>query len=231
MIARFTMGAAALIITTFSLAVDEVSEEALPTGYPVTRYSAIWENSPFTREVIRPAKTTSASAFGKNMVLRGLLIDSQEGPIAYVRDNKENQILRITSAGSSRGFPYTLVSADKQANPKDTVVVITDGKEEAEIGYEENALTAAIRAPQQQVRTDPKQQQAGGNAAARVREQQLRNQEAAKRAQQNKTTPPASIRQTSSTSNPPKPEIKDSFEALDDVPKRRSVPLPKGSGD
>jgi len=226
MIARFTIGAAALVITTFSLAVEDVTEDALPTGYPVTRYSTIWENSPFTREVIRPVKTTIASTFGKNMVLRGLLIDSQEGPIAYVRDNKESQTLRITSAGSSKGFPYTLVSADKQANPKDTVVVITDGKEEAKIGYEENVLTAAIRAPQQQARTDPKQQQAGGNATARVR-----NQEVAKRAQQNKTTPPASIRQTSSTSNSPKAEIKDPLEALDDAPRRRSVPLPKGSGN
>lgn len=229
MITRSSIVILLLAAATVSGAVEDKQEEALPTSYPVTRYSSIWENSPFNREVIKPVKTTLTSSFGKNMVLQGLLIDSREGPIAYVRDNKENKTLRITSEGSNYGFPYSIVSADKQANPKDTTVTITDGQEQAEISYEEKALTASIRAPQQQARTDSRQQPASGGAAARVREQQLRSQEAAKRAQQQKSSPPTS-RQTSSTSEAKKPEPVDPLDKIDDAPRRRSVPLPRGAG-
>ncbi|MCG8600595.1 MAG: hypothetical protein MI807_10675 [Verrucomicrobiales bacterium] len=229
MITRFFFFPALLITASSTSAVEGPAEEALPTSYPVTRYSSIWENSPFNREVIKPVKTNLTNNFGRNMVLQGLIIDSQQGPIAYVFDSKENKTIRITSQGSNYDLPYTIVSADKQADPKGTKVIITDGQEEAEITYEENALTASIRAPQQQARSDNRKQPPAGNAAARVREQQQRNQEAAKRAQQNSGSSPAS-RPAPPASAPKKPENVDPLDKIDDAPRRRSVPLPKGVG-
>lgn len=126
-------------------AVEEV-EEALPTGYPASRYTAIWENSPFNREVAPPVAQTIESAFAKNLVLEGVVHDDTLGTIAYVRDVANDAPLVVTSQETS-AHPYRIVSAEQAHDPKLTKVTLTDGKESGDITFAAVKLTEAISQP------------------------------------------------------------------------------------
>lgn len=139
-------------------------EKVLPDSFPVTRYTAVWENSPFTREVVKVVERKVISSFGNSLTLEGLINDDERGTVAYVKDITENETLIITSKPDPKtdGHPYTIVSADLVSDPQSSTVTITDGNETAEIGYAENALTRTIRQeapPQQANDDDPRKQQ------------------------------------------------------------------------
>jgi len=151
----------ALAITLLSLSASlrAQEEDVLPSSYPVTRYTEIWENSPFTREVVKVVARKIVSSFGNSITLEGLVNDDERGPIAYVKDITENKTLIITTEPNTaeNGHPYTIVSADLVINPQETTVTITDGTETAEIGYPENSITRAIKqdaAPQRPANND-----------------------------------------------------------------------------
>lgn len=208
-----------------SIPESPIIEETLPTGHSVTRYVPVWENSPFNREVARIVETKLSSTFGKNLVLEGLVSDKAKGPIAFVRDTKENVPFTISSEKSSGDYTYTIVSANKDPDPQKTTVTITDGKEQAEIGYQANILTQSIRAPQQQAAPAADR----NPAASRAREAQLRNQQAKQKVpgnQQPRQVPPASAQPAA---QPEKQD--DALDRLDEAPRRRMVPLPKGAGN
>ena len=130
---------------------SEVNEEILPKDYPVTRYSAVWENSPFTRELVKPIVQTVTSSFARNLSLRGIAKDRRRGTVAYVQDLRENKSYAITSAKSDK-HPYVVVSANHADRPNESVVTISDGKETADIGYADGLISEAIRAPAQRAR-------------------------------------------------------------------------------
>src|SRR5690606_30969748 len=75
-------------------------DDLLPTSFPVSRYTDIWEDSPFNREVIKVVAQAISSSFAQTLTLEGIVTDDTIGPIAYVRDNTENQPIVITSAKS-----------------------------------------------------------------------------------------------------------------------------------
>ncbi|MDF1859783.1 MAG: hypothetical protein P1U87_06180 [Verrucomicrobiales bacterium] len=201
-----------------------IVEETLPSGHSVTRYVPVWENSPFNREVARIVETKLSSTFGKNLVLEGLVSDKAKGPIAFVRDTKENVPFTISSEKSSGDYTYTIVSANKDPDPQKTTVTITDGKEQAEIGYQANILTQSIRAPQQQAAPAADR----NSAASRAREAQLRNQQAKQKAPGNQPRQVQPVN-TQPAAQPEKQE--DALDRLDEAPRRRMVPLPKGAGN
>ena len=101
-------------------------DAVLPTGFPVTRYTAVWENSPFNREVVKAGAKTMESSFAGSLVLEGLVTDDQLGPIAYVRDVREDKPIVITRE-KSEAHPFTIVSANQVANPEETKVTVTNG--------------------------------------------------------------------------------------------------------
>lgn len=209
----------------------EEEERILPYRHPVVRYSETWRDSPFNREVLPPVTTTLSSSFGRNLVLTGLVNDASLGPIAYVRDTKENKSLRITSEASTR-HPYLIDSAEKGRDPKDTKVVVTDGKEKAEITFEIASLTQAIQAPRQ-VQREEKPKGGGG-----LRPSRPANPEAA-RVNAAVTQDPAAVRQGSNVARPPQPnpnppptaDSEPINDPLDAEPRRRRVPLPKPRED
>lgn len=155
-------GALAIALSVLPLCASAQIEGALPNSHPVTRYTAVWENSPFTREVVKVVERKIVSSFGNALTLEGLVNDDERGPVAYVKDNTENKTLVITTEPDTaeKGHPYTIVSADLLKNPQETTVAITDGNETAEIRYPENTLTRTIAQdapPQQQENVDPRQ--------------------------------------------------------------------------
>jgi len=132
--------------TGFQESASQETEEILPSSHPVSRYIAIWENSPFNREVIAPVAQGITSSFANNLVLEGIVTDDTLGAIAYVRDTAEDKPLVIT-ANASDSHPFTIVSSNLQKNPEETSVTITDGKEKGEIRYVAARLTQAIAQP------------------------------------------------------------------------------------
>jgi hypothetical protein len=199
-------------------------DDVLPVAHPVSRYTEIWDDSPFNREVIKAVAETISSSFAQTLTLEGIVTDNTIGPIAYVRDNAENQPIVITSA-KSESHPYTIVSANQVNNPEETKVTITDGRETGEIGYVVAKLTQPIQQIQPQAPPqgqDPKNRPGqknvppippGGADAA--------NRQAILRVPGNALNP---------SSAPNQPETPASatpaLEQLDDEPRRRRVPLP-----
>lgn len=117
--------------------------QVLPQSYSLSRYSVLWEHSPFQREVAKVVAETVQSAFAQTLVLEGLVDDEASGPIAYVRDQRENLFYVITTAESD-DHPYLIESASQARDPRQSKVVITDGNERREIGYPSDALSRAI---------------------------------------------------------------------------------------
>lgn len=217
-----------LAITLFfglSVASVRTEDDVLPAAHPVSRYTDIWDDSPFNREVIKAVAETISSSFAQTLTLEGIVTDNTIGPIAYVRDNAENQPIVITSA-KSESHPYTIVSANQVNNPEETKVTITDGKETGEIGYVVAKLTQPIQQIQPQAppqgqdpKNRPGQKNAppippgGADAAA--------NRQAIPRVPGNSLNPPAAPNQPQAPAS-----ATPALNQLDDEPRRRRVPLP-----
>lgn len=195
------------------------TEKAIPTGYPITRYSAIWEDSPFDREVVAAVETRFESNFGRNLVLEGLVNDSKRGPMAFLRDTKENVPFLVTTQTGQPPYAYQLVEADTNPDPMKTKVKITDGNETAEIGFESNVLTSKIATP-------PPANPQAENAAAAAREAALARQERFQRDRESLNQAPAD---SNSEDNSPDADALDPIDRLDEGSRRRNLPLPTGS--
>jgi hypothetical protein len=203
-------------------------DAVLPTGFPVTRYTDIWENSPFNREVVKAAATTMESSFAGSLVLEGLVTDDTLGPIAYVRDVREDKPIVITRE-KSEAHPFTIVSANQVANPEETKVTVTNGTETGEIGYVVAKLTQAIAAPAPapaaQPQTGQRQGQAppgrdgkgvpppGGGGAGGVSPALSRNPPGS----------PAGVKPEDANTS-----VAPALDNMDSEPRRRRVPLPGG---
>lgn len=210
---------AAGFLPAVSLSQDE--GKILPTSYPVSRYTEVWDDSPFNREVVRPVEQTITSSFAKTLVLEGIVNDDTLGPIAYVRDTAEDKPIVITSTARD-GHPFTIVSANLVNNPEETTVTVTDGSETGEIRYVAAKLTQAIVQPPPQAPqgTNPAQ-----NPAARERD----------KGRAIPPTPPGAVGSAPGggggggvrTDEAPKPaSAAPALDALDSEPRRRRVPLP-----
>jgi len=118
-----------------------------PVARPSSHYTAEWENSAFHREVIPPQPTLEIRAgFAQYLTLDGLVEDDVEGPIAFVRNTEENLYLMITRERKP-GVPFRIVEANQTHNPVTTTVRITNGTEEATIGFDRNRLVQSLSAP------------------------------------------------------------------------------------
>ncbi|MEQ1841872.1 MAG: hypothetical protein ABL994_15815 [Verrucomicrobiales bacterium] len=131
-----------LILCATALSAQE-EEEFLPSRFSLERYTAGWENSPSNREVVKVVAAQVVSAFGRDIVLEGVISDDQTGTIAYARDLVHGNLMIITEKISEE-HPFNIKSNSQANDPRETSVTITDGKEEAEIRYEVKSLTQTI---------------------------------------------------------------------------------------
>lgn len=215
-------------IAILPLLAEAQVENTLPTSFPVTRYTAIWENSPFTREVVKVVERKIVSSFANALNLEGLVNDDERGPVAYVKDITENKTLVITTEPdpSENGHPYTIVSADLLKNPQETVVTITDGNETAEIGYAENALTRTIaqdRPPEPQEKPDPRQANINRNRPQPGQKRPVPTPGTVSANPPGKTAAQAELEAARKAAAEATPAL----DALDNDTRQRRVPLPK----
>ncbi len=220
----------AIAVSLLGFVVPGRAEEGvLPTAFPVSRYTEIWENSPFNREVVPAVVQTIQSSFAQSLVLEGIVSDDTRGTIAYVRDTKEDASLVITESPSET-HPYTIVSANQSNNPEETKVTLTDGTETGEIGFVVATLTQAIAqpvaaAPRQPPGRDGRDPREGrdlrGGAAPPIPTQG--GGQAGGAAPSEGVVPPVPV-DGSATSQSTTPAL----EKIDSEPRRRRVPLPGG---
>jgi hypothetical protein len=215
----------ALLLSALPLFAEDA---VLPTGFPVTRYTDVWENSPFNREVVKAAAKTIESSFAGSLVLEGLVTDDTLGPIAYVRDVREDKPIVITRE-KSEAHPFTIVSANQVANPEESKVTVTDGTETGEIGYVVAKLTQAIAAPAPVAPQQQQQRQGqsppgrdgkgvpppGGGGAGGAAPELGRN-------------PPGSTPAVKPEDANKPTSIAPALDEMDSEPRRRRVPLPGG---
>ncbi len=199
-------------------------DDVLPTSYPVSRYTDIWEDSPFNREVVKAIEQTISSSFAQNLTLEGVVNDDSRGPIAYVRDNAENQPIVITSA-KSESHSYTIVSANLVNNPEETKVTITDGKETGEIGYVVAKLTQPIQQIQPQAQPQDPRTRPGSKTA--IPPAPPGSDAANGNRQANPRVPGNALNPAAAPNQPEQPaSATPALDKLDDEPRRRRVPLP-----
>ncbi len=149
-----------LLITTASAMASPSQEGSaiLPQAYPIERYQSVWQSSPFLREVVAVKPMTLSASFGKSLVLVGLVDDMERGPIAYVRDQREERTFVVTKEGAD-DHGYVIISADQKADPRESSVTLTDGNETARIKYLPVAFTSGRNPaqPQNQAQGQPQQ--------------------------------------------------------------------------
>ncbi len=216
------------LLAIFPLLVDAQIEEALPSSHPVTRYTAIWEDSPFTREVVKVVERKIVSSFANALNLEGLVNDDERGPVAYVRDITENKTIVITTEPDTGTdpHPYTIVAADLLKNPQETTVTITDGNETAEIGYAENALTRTIaqdRPPTQEDNIDPREAAINRNRPQPGQKRPVPSPGTVSANPPTKTAAQAELEAARKAAAAATPAL----DRLDDDTRQRRVPLPK----
>ncbi|MAS92688.1 MAG: hypothetical protein CMO55_05770 [Verrucomicrobiales bacterium] len=213
--------AATISLLMINVLTAQVEDEGsvLPVSYPVTRYTAVWENSPFEREVVKPVVETFSSTFGKDLALEGLIRDSQKGFVAYMRNLKDNQPIVVTNQPSER-HSYRILSAVQAHNPAESTVTITDGKEKAEIGYVATMLTQAIATPARRANNDNQERRNVPNPNANRQPVPPRPNPASKAAAN--TQPNAATTERPNTDLP-------AIDDIDDEPRRRRILLPGAS--
>ncbi len=124
----------ALLLPIGASLVGMAGDGVLPKSYPVTRYSATWEHSPFLREITEALSLPSAPSFGERLTLEGIVSDDSRGVIAYLRDKETDESLMVTDR-PSQSHPYLVVSASQVRDPGLTWVRISDGSQTAELGF------------------------------------------------------------------------------------------------
>jgi|GEM_PF-3852520 len=159
-IARILNAALLFCILANHVSLGQEEGAVLPQPYPVSRYQEVWENSPFSRIVVEVASPVIRSSFGRGLALQGLIDDQQNGPIAYVRDI-ETEAIYVVTKERHPSHPFRIVSAVHSPDPRNSKVLITDGAESAQIGYDEGSYTKKISRERSERQAPSK----GGNGA------------------------------------------------------------------
>ncbi|MEM9018288.1 MAG: hypothetical protein AAGC68_14840 [Verrucomicrobiota bacterium] len=214
---------AILLLISFLAVSLSIAEEVLPTGFPLNRYTALWEDSPFNREVVKPVETKIESNFGKDIVLEGVVNDQVVGPIAYLRDLKKNEPIVVTSKESETS-PYRILTTSKSNDPAETTVTITDGDETAEIGFQSNLLTQRIATPNP---VNPNQNRANEDDREDARAARAR---AAANLRNNQGTTPQPAGGNAPNQPNPNAQPQEDDDPLDTDTRRRKILLPNRPG-
>jgi hypothetical protein len=115
----------ALFAAICSLAIGNQFSEAsdeIPSGYNAERYQKIWERNPFT--LVTPAvKSTQPQIFDKLILVSWLNNAGQD--VVFIENTETNEVQKVTSAPNSDHL--RLVSIHKDADPKKSEVVLSDG--------------------------------------------------------------------------------------------------------
>lgn len=119
---------------------------AIPTPYPVDRYSATFSKNPFLIEVAPTAGPTVS--FAQDWALTGLTVRPSGEATAYIRNKQTQEFKRVGNTEDKDGFK--LVKANPNPDRKLASVEVAKGAETATLTYDETmSAPAAPRVPPQ----------------------------------------------------------------------------------
>lgn len=131
----FVAGSVLSILSSFAKA------GVVPEGYPIGRYSSLWEHSPFT---IASVQTDTVQAnFASKLALVGLAKIGSDNLVTLLNKDSQERI-SVSSEANEQGIK--LVSVDADSDPLKTTVTIQQGNETAKVKFDP-ALLAAPSAP------------------------------------------------------------------------------------
>jgi len=110
----------------------------VPEGYPVERYSALWQRSPFTIASIQQEAVPAGFA-SKLALVAVAKIGSEDMAILLDKDSQE----RINVDSGINGKGLKLVSVEPNPDPLKASVTIQKGAEVAKVKYDPSLLAAA----------------------------------------------------------------------------------------
>ena len=116
----------------------------VPDGYPVGRYSSLWEHSPFTIASVQQEVVPAGFASKLALVSVGR-IGSADMVILLDKDSQERITVSSDSADNTRGLK--LVSIEPDTEPLKASVTIQKGAEVAKVKYDPSLLAATTAPP------------------------------------------------------------------------------------
>lgn len=102
-------GASAGVEETEQASAEGEAGEIVPAPFPVSRYSALWENSPFQLESIAPP--VQSEGLAQRFVLGGILRENGE-PVVWVRERATQQSHKV-SKNFTNNLGLSLVEIDE----------------------------------------------------------------------------------------------------------------------
>jgi hypothetical protein len=123
----------ALFAVIFSLAVGNRASEAsdeIPSGYNVERYQIVWERNPFT--LVTPViKSAQPKIFDKQILVSWLNNSGKD--VVFVQNTDTNEVQKVTSTPNPDHL--RLVAIHKDADPKKSEVILSDGVREGSVKF------------------------------------------------------------------------------------------------
>jgi hypothetical protein len=116
-------------------AAARAEEKAVPQGYAVERYAALWERSPFTTA----SAVEDAPPAAAKLALAGLARIGSEDTVTVLNKESQERII-VTQTPNAQG--YKLVSVEPNADPLKVVVTLLKGDESIKVRFDPTLLAA-----------------------------------------------------------------------------------------
>jgi hypothetical protein len=132
------------------LALSGLAAADLPKKAPITRYTSLWTNSPFTSKPPPPEAGPANNPLDDYALIGVSPISDQDGyRVTLINKKKPDERIIVDSNKTTSGFKILGVTR-KPGNPLGTVVNMSSGSVTGTVSFEEKLLTiAAAKAPPQ----------------------------------------------------------------------------------
>lgn len=167
--------------TPLLLALAGIACADVPKKAPLSKYTGLWTNSPFTSKPVGPEQTPEEDIF-KDYALIGISPISNSGYRVTLINKKNPEERKIVDSGKADPtFPFTIVGVErKPGDPLGTAVRMKSGTKTGLVRIDEKLLTLAapkaapvVNQPNQQPpgqpQLQPGQQPANGQRQPRPR--------------------------------------------------------------
>ena len=116
----------------------------IPSGFPVERYSSLWEHSPFTIASIQ--QEASPAGFAQNLAVVGVAKIGDKDMVTLLNKQSLERVTVTSDSSNAQGMKIVSVAAD--TDPLKTSVTIQKGSEVAKVGFDKTMIDKANATPQ-----------------------------------------------------------------------------------
>lgn len=133
------------------LALTGLAAADLPKKAPISRYTSLWTNSPFTSKPPPPGPGEVADPLGDYALIGVSPITGNDGyRVTLINKKKPDERITVDSNKTVGGFKILGVTR-KPGDPLGTVVRMSSGTTTGTVAFDEKLLTVVAKAPPAQV--------------------------------------------------------------------------------